>query len=106
MNHDSAPEVTAAGGLFRLIQRYVRWKHFLAWQYGTCRGNQARRNRGTGAVQFVCWPKGYIVDRSAIKEPPYVYAGDWWHDYDPRWWKEFVPNPRTLSGSDKKDGGK
>lgn len=98
MNHDPAPEVTATGWR-GAIQRFARWRHFREWEYGECwtkdiRDNsiitRARRSRYTGAVQFVLWPKGTVVqNRCSLEFPAYVYPADWWHDFDSSWWPNF-----------------
>ena len=58
----------------------------------------ARRNRKTGAVQFVLWAKG-------DKQCNYTYAEDYWHDYHKDWWEGFKPNPPNASNSATGDRG-
>lgn len=63
----------------------MHFVHRLLWEYGTCRGYSARRNRWTGSVQMRLWKKG---QRGRTR--------DHWHGFDRSWWSEFVP---TGTGS-------
>lgn len=56
------------------------------YQPGTIFGRPARRDRRTGAIEFVLHPKGKRVG-------DYVYAEDWWCGFNPYWWKDFKPDP-------------
>lgn len=63
------------------------------WEHGTCtcqfrdgpNTSPARRNRHTGEVQFVLWPKGKVIGGHICTE-------DFWIGYDPSWWAGFKPN--------------
>ncbi len=99
MNHDSAPaEIDRSAGaglaffLKRLRRRFQRWKHFREWQYGNCNGCKARRNRLTGEVQFVMWPKGHVTEGS-YGAYDYTYPADWWINFNPVWWPDFEAAP-------------
>lgn len=49
------------------------------WEYGTCNGRNARRNKKTGAVQFVLWEAGEAG-----------HTVDYWHNFDSSWWSSFI----------------
>lgn len=68
----------------RLLRRFARMRsHLREWEYGTCKDRRARRNRRTGAVQFVLWDAGEQGHRN-----------DYWHNFDSYWWDLFLPNLR------------
>jgi hypothetical protein len=67
--------------LYRLVRLACRWAHRREWEYGMCHGRRARRNRKSGAVQFVLWKGGEQGHRF-----------DYWHDFDSSWWPLFLPN--------------
>lgn len=48
--------------------------------YGRVEGRVARKNRKTGAVQFVLWKAG-----------EQGHAEDYWHNMDPSRWSLFTP---------------
>ena len=77
----------------RLLQKYpkenmptlkAKIKWFLygvsisVWEYGTCSGRNARRNKITKNVQFVLWKAGEQGHKK-----------DFWHNFDPSWYELF-----------------
>lgn len=58
------------------------------WQYGKCRGREARRHIKEGNVQFVLWKRGdqgHLKDDDGSKG----HKCDKWVDFDCSWWKDF-----------------
>lgn len=92
MNHAPAPEIRSKWRVVRWLQWIRRAAHFAAWEYGTCHDGPARRNRSTGAVQFVLWPKGHVAKVGVLYDQIYTYPEDWWHDFDSSWWPKFQPD--------------
>jgi hypothetical protein len=61
------------------------------WEFGVVgeSNKPARRNRKTGAVQFVLW-------RAGDRQGDYLYAEDYWINYDSSWWPDFKPNTSGM----------
>lgn len=85
----------------KAIRRLFAWiserRHRATWQYGQCHGGPARRNRATGAVQFVMHPKGRVIADGYLgidgTKQDYVYPEDYWVNFDSYWWPEFRADP-------------
>lgn len=117
MNHKPAPEITAVGWR-SLLQRIRRLQHFLEWEYGMCRGDPARRNRRTGAVQFILRKKGTLaygipVEKGTLvpviptlppdQEQQYIYIVDWWFDYGSSWWSQFKTSSSSAATAETQE---
>lgn len=48
------------------------------WEYGVCNNMRARRNRLTGAVQFILWKAG-----------EQGHEKDYWQTFERSWWSLF-----------------
>lgn len=57
------------------------------YEYGTAYTNnrRARRNKKTGAVQFIMWKAG-----------EQGHEVDYWINFDSYWWDTFVPDQKPL----------
>ena len=61
----------------------INRKSKIKWEYGTCNGLKARRNKTTGVVQFILWKAGEQNHKKHF-----------WHNFDKSWYKEFKNEKR------------
>lgn len=60
------------------------------WEYGKMDDKIARRDRASGAVQFIMWHEGYVVGQTADR-CDFIYPEDWWINFDSTHWPKFKP---------------
>lgn len=71
--------------MISILRRLLKRKPL--YEYGTYNnGRPGRRNRKTGAVQFILWRAG-----------EQGHAEDYWHDTDSFWWPTFIPNDAEVT---------
>jgi len=61
-----------------MLKRILDWFLGQRFEYGFCKGELARRNKKTGAVEFILWKSG---ERG--------HTEDYWHPFDSYWWSMF-----------------
>ena len=78
------------GKMIKGIKSFTAWlwcyvvkphvtRRYELYEYGTCNKLRARRNRMTGAVQFVLWKAG-----------EQGHDSDFWINFDRSWFKRFT----------------
>lgn len=68
--------------------QWIRLRGKPLYEYGTCAGKKARRNRLTGEVQFLLW-----------KAREQGHTENYWHKFGDGWEKEFKPGEIMVGGA-------